>query len=350
MKKIFIILVILVGIVFYKNQIKQFMGDLTDYIKVEILENGDIADDEKILDNTGINKQENGNNENVEENNSGLTTVQYYKNIQLGDTLDSLISKMGQPNKIEGSEYGFKWYVYNQDYSEFCMVGVSNDKVFALFSNTMDSIESENIKLGETKSQLLKDHEPLKYRQIKNTRYIINEDYYSLVEGENGYITAFYDSFEDNKIVGIQIISKEVEKSMSGIYTKDNSVTDDFENINRYLINSERVAHNLNTLSYNEKATLCARSHSQDMRDNDYFSHENLKNQSPFDRMHDYGIYYTGAAENIAAGQTSAIFAHYALMNSEGHRINILGDYKYVGVGVVFGGSTNIYLTQNFYK
>lgn len=345
MKKFFIILVILVGIIFFQDGIKQFTGDLTDYIKVEILKK-----DQKNLNNIGINNQENGNDKNIEESNSGSTTVQNYENIQLGDTLDSLISKMGQPNKIEGSEYGFKWYVYNQDYTRFCMVGISNDKVVALFSNTMDSTESQDINLGETKSQVLKAYEPLTYRKIGNTRYIINEDYYSLIEVDNSYITAFYDSFEDNKIVGIQIISKDIEKSMSGIYTKDNSVTDDFENTNRYLINSERVAHDLNTVSYSEKATLCARSHSEDMRDNDYFAHQNLKNQSPFDRMNDYNIYYIGAAENIAAGQTSAIFAHYALMNSEGHRVNILGDYNYVGVGVAFGGSTNMYLTQNFYR
>ena len=36
-------------------------------------------------------------------------------------------------------------------------------------------------------------------------------------------------------------------------------------------------------------------------------------------------------------------------MNSKGHRKNILGDYKYIGVGVVFGGHYKIYYTQNFY-
>ena len=137
---------------------------------------------------------------------------------------------------------------------------------------------------------------------------------------------------------------------MDGIYSTDSSICGDFENVNRYLINSERFNKNLNTLSYDENATLCARSHSKDMRDNDYFAHNNLKNQTPFDRMSSYNINYMAAAENIAGGQTSGIFAHYDLMNSKGHRVNILGDYKYIGVGVVFGGSLSMYLTQNFYK
>ena len=229
------------------------------------------------------------------------------------------------------------------------MVGILQNKVVALFSNTMDSYES-NIKLGTTESQVLKNYKPLEYRLKGNVRYIINEDYYSVIKTKTSYITAFYDSFDGNKVVGIQIISKKVEENMDGIYSTDSSICGDFENVNRYLINSERFNKNLNTLSYDENATLCARSHSKDMRDNDYFAHNNLKNQTPFDRMSSYNINYMAAAENIAGGQTSGIFAHYALMNSKGHRVNILGDYKYIGVGVVFGGSLSMYLTQNFYK
>ena len=84
------------------------------------------------------------------------------------------------------------------------------------------------------------------------------------------------------------------------------------------------------------------------MKEN-YFDHTNKNNESPFDRMKKENITYSGAGENIAAGQTSAIFAHEAWMNSQGHRKNILGDYKYIGVGVSFGGYYSIYYTQNFY-
>lgn len=55
------------------------------------------------------------------------------------------------------------------------------------------------------------------------------------------------------------------------------------------------------------------------------FCPQQPKNQTPFDRMSSYNINYMAAAENIAGGQTSGIFAHYALMNSKGHRVNIFG-------------------------
>ena len=65
--------------------------------------------------------------------------------------------------------------------------------------------------------------------------------------------------------------------------------------------------------------------------------------------MEKVGITYITAGENIASGQFSSIFAHEALMNSPGHRKNILGNYKYIGVGVDFGGRYKIYYTENFY-
>ena len=349
MKKFFNVFTILIIVFIFRSPLKDISNNLISYVQgnVNNLLNK-IDNEDEYINNSAI-----GDENNVEESVSdynGSVSFDNYSTIKLGESVKNVISKMGEPNKKEGSEYGFKWYVYNQDIDKFCMIGISKNKVVALFSNTMNSCESNGIKLGDVESKVKSEHKLLDYRRIKNTRYILNEKYYNLIKTKSSYITVFYDSFEDNKVVGIQIIGKKTEENMAEIYTSDESVTTSFENINRYLINEERSRRGLNMLSYDENATLCARAHSKDMRDQDYFSHTNLKNQSPFDRMIQYGINYQGAAENIAAGQTSAIFAHYALMNSEGHRVNILGNYRYIGVGVVFGGSSSMYLTQNFYR
>ena len=34
---------------------------------------------------------------------------------------------------------------------------------------------------------------------------------------------------------------------------------------------------------------------------------------------------------------------------TQGHRKNILGNYKYIGVGVIFGGKYKTYYTENFF-
>jgi uncharacterized protein YkwD len=56
------------------------------------------------------------------------------------------------------------------------------------------------------------------------------------------------------------------------------------------------------------------------------------------------------AGENLAYGQFSSIFAHEGLMNSLGHRENILRkDYEYLGVGVAFNDESQPYYTENFF-
>ncbi|MER2009392.1 MAG: CAP domain-containing protein, partial [Psychrobacillus sp.] len=84
------------------------------------------------------------------------------------------------------------------------------------------------------------------------------------------------------------------------------------------------------------------------------FNHNNLKGESPFDRLEKGGVQFRNAGENIAMGYTDPYFAHEALMNSLGHRKNVINTaYTHVGVGVYFVKWTHgsiPYYTQNFIK
>jgi uncharacterized protein YkwD len=66
--------------------------------------------------------------------------------------------------------------------------------------------------------------------------------------------------------------------------------------------------------------------------------------------MKEDAVAFHTAGENLAYGQLSSIFAHEGLMNSLGHRENILRqDYEYLGVGVAFNDKSQPYYTQNYY-
>lgn len=275
-----------------------------------------------------------------------------YEYINMGDTKNDVIKKIGTPNRVSVSEYGFDWYVYNKDYNKFAMVGIENGYVVALFSNSIDSCENEGINLDDNSSMVNEKFKPLEYILKGNTKYIINSnDEYDIVKENGKYITYFYDVIDDRKICSYQIISEKTENNKKDIYTNgSDELIESFELITIDLINSTRAKHNLSPMMYSERATISSRKHSLDMIKNKYFDHINKKGETPFDRMKDEDIQYMSAAENIASGQFSAIFAHEALMNSKGHRKNILGDYKNVGVGVDFGGEYKIYYTQNFYS
>ncbi|ACL69272.1 CAP domain-containing protein [Halothermothrix orenii] len=114
------------------------------------------------------------------------------------------------------------------------------------------------------------------------------------------------------------------------------------------LINQERRKNNLKPLEVHMKLTEVARIKSQDMVDNNYFSHYSPTYGSPFDMMDRFGIEYLHAAENIAANR-SVDDAHESLMRSSGHRRNILNpNFTHVGVGIKPSDKYGYIFTQMF--
>jgi uncharacterized YkwD family protein len=100
------------------------------------------------------------------------------------------------------------------------------------------------------------------------------------------------------------------------------------------LTNAERRKAGLKDLIGDTKLSSVARTKSNDMQKNGYFSHTSPTYGSPFDMMRDFGVTYQTAGENIAQGQRTPEEVVNAWMNSEGHRKNILnGAFTHIGVG-----------------
>jgi uncharacterized YkwD family protein len=113
-------------------------------------------------------------------------------------------------------------------------------------------------------------------------------------------------------------------------------------------VNQEREKAGVPALTADPELTKMARVKAKDMIDNNYFDHNSPKYGSPFDMMKTFGIEYNTAGENLAGNQTVDA-AHTALMNSQGHRENILkADYTKVGIGVVDGGPYGKMFVQEF--
>ncbi|MEI7025166.1 peptidoglycan-binding protein [Paenibacillus sp. y28] len=114
------------------------------------------------------------------------------------------------------------------------------------------------------------------------------------------------------------------------------------------LVNAERQKAGLSPLQADMAIVQTARLKSQDMVDKNYFSHDSPTYGSPFDMLKRFGISFQTAGENIACNQTVER-AHAALMNSQGHRENILNSsYTHIGIGIVNGGQCGKMFTQQF--
>lgn len=114
------------------------------------------------------------------------------------------------------------------------------------------------------------------------------------------------------------------------------------------LVNQERVQRGLSPLKADPQLTEVAREHSKDMFARGYFAHITPEGKSPFDRMNDAHIQYTTAGENLALAHSLSI-AHNGLMNSPGHRANILNPaFGRVGIGILDGGFYGLMVSQEF--
>ncbi|MFG6120447.1 CAP domain-containing protein [Thalassobacillus sp. B23F22_16] len=114
------------------------------------------------------------------------------------------------------------------------------------------------------------------------------------------------------------------------------------------LTNQEREKNGLKPLKVDTEVMEVAQEKSEDMAENDYFSHNSPTYGSPFDMMKDFGVDYQRAAENIAAGQQTPESVVEGWMNSPGHRKNILnGQLTHIGVGYDANGD---YWTQMFIR
>ncbi|MBL5767638.1 CAP domain-containing protein [Heyndrickxia sporothermodurans] len=275
-------------------------------------------------------------------------------NIEIGDRKKDVEKQAGMAKRASMNEYGTKWFAYHENYHHFFMTMYDKDnRVIGLYSNQNLITSTNGIKLGVPKKTVrTKLGEPLSgirkglimYQFQKNSEY----DVYLI---DDMYVTIFYDKHSNNTVTAIQLISKNVEQQKKDYYTKPNQkLVLGFEYQLFDLTNSSRVNHHLPILSWDQHVQVTARNHSKDMAEHQFFDHTNLKGQSPFDRMSQDHIRFLLAGENIAYGQLSSIFAHEGLMNSLGHRKNILHrDYKYLGTGVAFNEESQPFYTQDFY-
>ncbi|HLT39084.1 MAG TPA: CAP domain-containing protein [Enhygromyxa sp.] len=123
------------------------------------------------------------------------------------------------------------------------------------------------------------------------------------------------------------------------------------------LLNAEREARGLPALAWDERAAAVAKAHSQDMADHGFVGHVSPTTGDASARFERAKIRGTVVRENVARGYGPKGI-HESLMNSPGHRANLIAeDVTHVGIGVVFGDPEStaadaprpVFLTQNFY-
>ncbi|MGG2057448.1 CAP-associated domain-containing protein [Lysinibacillus pakistanensis] len=256
------------------------------------------------------------------------------------------------------SEYKMEWHRIGTDDSLFSLVGRHNSQVVGGYE-TRIAHKAFGIKIGASLTEVTKKYgSPLKAIHYQNTSYLLH--YIDCTDNvahgtyliNQHYVTFFYDLHKNNIVRSILWIHAVTELNKNSFYGKpSNELRTGFEDLMVELINHERAIEGLQPLIYDKKYNSIARQHSSNMITHQFFSHEDHKGYHSNDRLTAGSVDYFWYGENIASGQCNSIFAHEALMNSAGHRRNILRkEFTHVFVGVCFKNNGSPYFTVNFYS
>ena len=114
------------------------------------------------------------------------------------------------------------------------------------------------------------------------------------------------------------------------------------------LVNKERSNRGIGVLTVDSRMTKVAEDKSLDMFTRRYFSHIDPDGKNAVDRMRTVGVSFTIVGENLAYAPDTDT-AEQGLVNSEGHRANILDTrFHRIGIGVIDGGVYGKMFTQEF--
>ncbi|MEA4972676.1 MAG: S-layer homology domain-containing protein [Candidatus Metalachnospira sp.] len=254
--------------------------------------------------------------------------------ISIGDSDEKTVATFGQPSyTFVDKEDGMTIWVYNKNLSNFFYIGIKNDKVSEIFSNSQN-FTYRGISSGDNAKEV-----DFGSRGDRGKNCVIYSDGYGKVEiGWNP---------GTNKICYVYSCNNDVMKRHS--ITKV-SVDGDISLLYD-IVNAERLKLGLGVFKINKQVASAARLHSMNMAYWGYFDYNNIHDFTPFDRLKDKGVSYIMASENIACcTNVKDIYTYW--INSAGSRSNMFSDYMdNAGIGLsVSSYDSKAYATMDFVK
>jgi len=283
----------------------------------------------------------------------------------IGEKTNVLEDEFGTPIRKDMTPYGYKWWVYTDEQSNFILFGVEDNVVETIFA-TGEDVSIKPFKIGDSYEELdekFSFQSEVSYQDgLSFYNFKLNEEDMNINPliklSDNLFIVAYFDTFT-NELSSVRISTGNMltkqrffEMEYRGSLPEEESLSEDewvkieesMEQQIYEMTNVYRQRFNLAPLKQDKDVAKVAYSHSEDMYENNFFSHDSQDGRNLKDRLEEENIYYLSAGENIAAQHTDALAAMEGWLNSEGHREAMLfEDYNYIGVGV-----HHLYYTQNF--
>ena len=289
----------------------------------------------------------------------------------IGKGTQTVLEQYGEPGRKEPSSFGYEWWVYNKDVSTFFMIGVENNVVTQVYIAGQD-INAFPFKVGQKRDEIYRmtiiDYEVA--ANVGDNIYIFSmneEDMQTrLLIKFDGLYAQLYIDRETSELQGIRytnsktlVLHQPYEMSYQGELVRrtppSSFLQQEIDRANAKqlddLLNITREHHGLLPVEMNESLENTARMHSEDMKVQNFLSHESPTYGDLKKRLQAQSIDYSDANENLATAYFDAIEAMHGWTNSPEHRKVLLNDkYSQVGSGVFVDYYTQIYIEPSSQK
>lgn len=300
-----------------------------------------------------------GNFLELERPDKGLSTL-------IGKDVKTLKNSLGEPDRVDPSAYGYSWWIYNQDYNKYIQVGVTQGKVVTAYAIGAEA-DITPFKIGQSVEEIfslaiIETNVDLEYEE-SSYRFELSEEDMNirpLIKMGDVFVQLYLDKFTGTLssvrfMDGSTLVKQRpYEMVYRGELLEKPPISEELwqqieEGTKQQIFditNVIRIRYELNELEWDEETAAVAYSHSKDMFESNYFSHESNENGSLSDRLEAANVFYELAGENIAANYTDGPSVVEGWINSKGHRETLLNDeFTHLGVGVF-----QKHYTQNFIK
>lgn len=346
MKALFQILIIAtcIGIVVYYTNVEPS--------KTELLE-GPTAITKPVLEPTA-----------VQNDTSGLLRPTTGISIFVGDEVREILDNYGKPLRVDPSEFGYEWWVYEED-TALLMIGVMDGEVVQIYTNDL-AVNTAPFTIGESidaiyRRTILEQEVTV---EIEDNLYLVamsEQDMKNrlLVKFEDLYIQLYIDQdtntlyalrFIDGATLVLhqsyemQFMGELVEASTPSSYAQVaiNAAT------GRQLTELTNAFRVLNALPKLEESTLLAELASEQSEQMVLALMESQTTEFEFDlsaQLKERDISYEHLGENVAANYKDSIEVLHGWINSKEHRALLLSeDYTQIGSGAYVNYQTQFYM------
>ena len=282
----------------------------------------------------------------------------------IGKSSQELAAMYGEPARIEPSAFGYNWWVYNDSFSTYKLIGVADGTITQVFVIGND-VDVSPYKIGQNLEDIYRftivgseititiDNNiytfSLNEQDIKNRLLVQFDDLFAMlyIDEKDQQLEAV--RFSDARTL---ILHKPYDIFYNGTIiestTPTSSLQAEVDNANEKQIaeisNVFRDRHGLQTLELDNTLQQIASSHSEEMAKNNVVLNEEFEVPKLTDKLKESSIDFTSAGGNTAAFYFDAGEAVNGWLNSKSHRDTLLNEaYTHTGVGVYSN-----YYTQNF--